>query len=151
MNIGLTPAKSLTLGPLAVPDAYFADFFRGCVDGDGSITTYVDRYNTFKKSTYVYTRLYVSIVSASPRFVEWLRATIRRITGLSGGLTVRRSPRHHDLWCLRFAKAESLTLLRWMYYAPEVPCLRRKRAIADPFLTPRERPLRHGPGRPRVV
>jgi len=48
-SIGLTPAKSLTLGPLAVPDEYFVDFFRGCIDGDGSITTYVDRYNTFKK------------------------------------------------------------------------------------------------------
>ena len=37
LTIGLTPAKSLTLGPLAVPDKYFADFFRGCIDGDGSI------------------------------------------------------------------------------------------------------------------
>ncbi len=33
-EIGLTPAKSLTLGPLAVPDEYFADFFRGCIDGE---------------------------------------------------------------------------------------------------------------------
>jgi hypothetical protein len=150
-SIGLTPAKSLTLGPLAVPDEYFADFFRGCIDGEGSITTYVDRYNTFKKPTYVYTRLYVSIVSASPRFVEWLRTTVRRITGLSGELTVRTSPRHHDLWRLRYAKAESLTLLRFMYYAPDVPCLRRKRDIAAPFLMPREQPSRRGPGRPRVV
>ena len=99
----------------------------------------------------MYTRLYVSIVSASSRFVEWLRTTIRRITGLSGGLTVRKSPRHHDIWCVRYAKAESLTLLRWMYYAPDVACLRRKRDIADLFLTTRERPIRHGPGRPRVV
>ena len=151
LEIGLTPAKSLTLGPLAIPDQYFADFFRGCIDGDGSITTYVDRYNTFKKPTYVYTRLYVSIVSASPRFVEWLRLTVRRLTGLAGELTIRKSPRHHDIWCLRYAKAESLALLRWMYYAPEVPSLRRKRDVADPFLAPRERPTRHGPGRPRVV
>ena len=141
-SIGLTPAKSLTLGPLAVPDEYFADFFRGSIDGDGSITTYLDRYNTFKKPTYVYTRLYVSIVSASPRFVEWLRAAVRRLTGLAGELTVRRSTRHHDIWCLRYAKAESLALLRWMYYAPDVPCMRRKRG---------ERPSRRGPGRPMVV
>ena len=151
LEIGLTPAKSLTLGPLTIPDEYFADFFRGCIDGDGSITTYVDRYNTFKRPTYVYTRLYVSIVSASPRFVEWLRATVRRLTGLAGELTIRKSPRHHDIWCLRYAKAESLALLRWMYYAPDVPSLRRKRDTADPFLTPQERPARHGPGRPRVV
>ncbi len=43
LTIGLTPAKSLTLGPLAVPDKYFADFFRGCIDGDGSILVYIDR------------------------------------------------------------------------------------------------------------
>jgi hypothetical protein len=150
LEIGLTPAKSLTLGPLAIPDDYFADFFRGCIDGDGSIATYTDRYHTFKKPTYVYTRLYVSIVSASPRFVVWLRATVRRLTGLSGELTVRRSVRHHDLWRLRYAKAESLALLRWMYYAPSVPSLRRKRDIACPFLASRPRPFQRGPGRPRV-
>jgi hypothetical protein len=44
-----------------------------------------------------------------------------------------------------------LRLLRWMYYAFEIPCLRRKRDIADPLLTPREQPSRHAPGRPRVV
>jgi hypothetical protein len=27
--------KSVTLGPLNIPDEHFADFFRGCIDGDG--------------------------------------------------------------------------------------------------------------------
>src|SRR5262249_30353533 len=31
-EIGLTPAKRMSLGPLAVPDQCFADFFRGCND-----------------------------------------------------------------------------------------------------------------------
>jgi len=43
LGIGLTPAKSLTLQALAVPDEYFADFFRGCIDGDGSVVRYTDR------------------------------------------------------------------------------------------------------------
>jgi hypothetical protein len=50
-----------------VPDEYFVDFLRSCIDGDGSITTYTDRYNTFKNPQYVYARLYVSLVSASFR------------------------------------------------------------------------------------
>lgn len=79
LDIGLMPAKS-RIGALAVPDEHFRDFFRGCIDGDGSIRTYVDRYNTFKKATYVYTRLYTSLVSASPRFLEWIRATIYTLT-----------------------------------------------------------------------
>ena len=47
-EIGLMPAKSLRLGPLMVPDEWMRDFLRGCIDGDGSIVTYTDRYNTFK-------------------------------------------------------------------------------------------------------
>lgn len=150
-EIGLMPAKSLRLGPLGVPDEWMRDFLRGCIDGDGSIVTYTDRYNVHKKPAYVYTRLFVSVVSASPRFLEWLRAAVRDIRGLSGSLTRRRTRSPNDLWCLRYAKRESLAVLRWIYHSPDVPCLRRKREIADPFLTPRERPARHGPGRPMVV
>src|SRR5215468_5241442 len=43
---------SLTLGAVAVPTSHFADVVRGCIDGDGSIVTYVDRYNAFKKPSY---------------------------------------------------------------------------------------------------
>jgi hypothetical protein len=148
---GLTPAKSLTLGPLAIPDEYFADFLRGCIDGDGSIVTYVDRYNTFKSPAYVYTRLFVSIVSASPRFVEWLQARVRCLRGLSGSLAITRSTARRDMWRLRYAKRESLAVLRWIYYTPDVACLGRKRDIAAPFLPSRDAPRRGGPGRPMVV
>ena len=34
--IGLTPRKSFTIGALKVPDEYFSDFVRGCIDGDGT-------------------------------------------------------------------------------------------------------------------
>jgi hypothetical protein len=150
LDIGLTPAKSLTLGPLAVPDEYFRDFFRGCVDGDGSILTYVDRYNTSKHPSYVYTRLYVSMVSASFLFIDWLRAAIQRLAKLSGDVGLRKSPGRHDIWRLRYAKRESLALLRWIYYAPDVACLARKQQVAAPFLAPRPVPAVRPPGRPMV-
>jgi hypothetical protein len=149
--IGLMPAKSLRLGPLAVPDEWFRDFLRGCIDGDGSILTYIDRYNTTKSPNYIYTRVYVSLVSASPPFIEWLRASLQRLRQLSGDVGVRRSPRHHDVWRLRYAKRESLALLRWMYYAPEVACLQRKRDLAEPFLVRRPSPAGRRPGRPVVL
>jgi len=151
LAIGLTPAKSLTLGPLAIPDEYFRDFVRGCIDGDGSIVTYVDRYNTSKNPAYVYTRLFVSIVTASPRFAEWLRDSMRRLRQVSGSLTVRKHPGRHDMFCVRYAKAESLALLRWVYHGSEVLCLERKRTIAAPFLVVSERPRERRPGRPMVV
>lgn len=151
LELGLMPAKSLRLGPIAIPDVWFRDFVRGCIDGDGSIVTYVDRYNTFKKPEYVYTRLFVSIVSASPRFLEWVRSTVSRLMGLSGSLIVRRCPPHNDIWCLKYAKRESLALLRCIYYDPGVSSLRRKRAIAANFLMPRHPAPRRGPGRPVVI
>jgi hypothetical protein len=93
-DIGLMPAKSLRLGPLQVPDACFPDFVRGCIDGDGSIITYVDRYNTFKSPRYVSTRLYVSLVSASRAFIEWMRTSVTVSSGswAISALVVTRRP-----------------------------------------------------------
>jgi hypothetical protein len=129
--IGLTPAKSLTIGALHVPDRYFADFVRGCIDGDGSIVTYVDRYNVRKNPRYVYDRLFVSLASASAEFLRWIRSTVARVLGPSGHLTVTRAAHRRDMWRLRYGKRESFRLLQWMYYSPDVPALRRKREHAD--------------------
>lgn len=150
-EVGLMPAKSLRLGPLQVPDEWARDFLRGCIDGDGSIVTYTDRYNAFKNSAYVYTRVYLSLVSASPRFVEWLRETLRRVADVSGEVSVRRLSGRNDIWRLRYAKREAFRLLRWMYYSPDVPCLRRKYDIAVPFLVPANPIRARRTGRPMVV
>jgi len=137
LSIGLMPAKSLRLGPLAIPDECFADFVRGCIDGDGSIRTYTDRYNTFKSEKYVYERLFLTIVSASFPFLEWLQQSVARLLGINGALFCDKETtlNHAALWVLKYAKHESIRLLKWMYYAPNVACLARKRDIASPFLT----------------
>jgi hypothetical protein len=88
LRVGLTPAKSRTLGPLAVPDEPYADFFRGCIDGDGSVLVYTDRYHATKNPSYVYERLYVSLVSASRPFLEWIQANTRRLAGVSAPFTI---------------------------------------------------------------
>ena len=150
IRLGLTPAKSLTLGPITVPSEYFADFFRGCIDGDGTILVYTDRYNTAKKSQYVYERLYVSLVSGSRAFVDWLRAELNRLVGVAGDIHERRKPNRAPLWRLRYAKADSIRLIRWMYYSPDVPCLGRKRAKAERFLQPLGHSRRPHVGRPRA-
>jgi hypothetical protein len=149
LAVGLMPAKSLRLGPLAIPDERFADFVRGCIDGDGSILVYADRYHATKKATYVYERLYVSLVSASLPFLEWIRTTVTRLANLRGRLHERRLPGRRPTWTLRYAKAESIEMIRWMYYTPHVPCLARKRVTAERVLTG----LGSGPqgvGRPRA-
>ena len=150
LQIGLTPAKSLTLSPLHVPDEHFADFFRGCIDGDGSILVYTDRYHATTCDRYVYERLYLSIVSASSAFIDWLQATVYRLTHAEGSITVRTRAGAHAAWTLRYSKSESIRLLKWMYDAPDLPCLQRKRATAEMFLAPLGHAAKHRAGRPRV-
>lgn len=135
VGIGLHPAKSLTLGQLAIPDARFPDFFRGCIDGDGSIVAYTDRFHARTNPRYVYRRLYVVLFSASRPFVDWIRATIRRLVGVGGSLATRTTPGRHPISALRYAKRESVRVLTWMYASNAVVCLARKRAVADAFLS----------------
>jgi len=149
LGVGLTPAKSRTIGPLAVPDSVFADFFRGCIDGDGSVLVYIDRYHVPGCSNFVYERLYVSLVSASLQFLDWIRASVNRIVGTVGAIH-RGGPRDRPLWTLRYAKAESIRLIGWMYYSPDVPALGRKRDRATRFLVPLGYASRRSAGRPRV-
>lgn len=149
LGVGLTPAKSRTIGPLAVPDGVFVDFFRGCIDGDGSVLVYIDTYHAARRPHYVYERLYVSLVSASLRFLDWIKASVNRIVGVSGAIH-RGGPRDRPVWTLRYAKAESIRLLGWMYYSPDVPCLVRKRAKATKFLAPLGCAPSRSVGRPRV-
>ena len=42
LSIGLMPNKTKSLGPLQIPDKYFADYLRGFLDGDGFTTSYWD-------------------------------------------------------------------------------------------------------------
>lgn len=149
VGMGLTPAKSLTLGPLAIPDEYFADFLRGCIDGDGCILVYTDRYHTTKDARYVYERLYVSLVSASRPFLEWIQTTVHRLIGVSGTIDTKRERDRRPISRLRYPKAESIRVIGWMYYAPNVPCLARKRVKAERFLSPLGYAVR-STGRPRV-
>ena len=98
VRIGLHPAKSLTLGELAIPDACFADFFRGCIDGDGSILTYTDRYHVSTNPLYVYRRLYVILFSASRPFLDWVRSVIQKIVGVCGSIAMSQIQNHNPVY-----------------------------------------------------
>jgi hypothetical protein len=108
LSVGLTPAKSRTIGPLAVPDEFFADFFRGCVDGDGSVLVCTDRHHAVKRANYVYERLYVSLVSASRRFLEWIQQRVNSAIAVRGAIQPGGGRSQYPIWALRYAKAESI-------------------------------------------
>jgi len=136
LTIGLTPNKTHTLGALTIPDRYFNDFLRGHLDGDGSVTTYKDYYNTRKNPKYIYDRLWLRFISVSEPHITWLRSRVFELTGSQGHLW--KSPlldqTRVPMWVLKFGKKDSIKLLNWMYYNPSVPCLERKRQKAEQFL-----------------
>jgi hypothetical protein len=114
------------------------------------VRVYTDHYHVRRNERYVYERLYVSIVSASRVFIEWLQTTVFRLTGVNGSLTVRCKTGVHPLWRLSYAKATSIRLISWMYYSPTVSCLERKRTRAARFLSPLGCAPTRPAGRPRV-
>lgn len=123
ISLGLTPAKSKTLGPLKIPADYFADFFRGCIDGDGNI-------RIAKHPESQHPQLRIKLCSASPKFLDWVKNEISKNTNTDGGWIEKKK----DIGVLAYAKSDSIKLLNFMYYSKEVSCLKRKYLIAEPFL-----------------
>jgi hypothetical protein len=129
LSVGLTPRKSLTLGPIGVPDAYVIPLVRGLLDGDGSITVFSHRPTLAKYPDYSYERLWVFFLSASRTHIDWLRARLKELIGLDGYVERIVRKKRHDLFRLKYGKRESIILLRLLYADPTAPCLERKRKI----------------------
>lgn len=117
LEIGLMPNKSKKLKNLFIPKRYFYDFLRGHFDGDGSFYSYWDKR---WKSSYMF---YTSFASASRDHVLWLKDQIEDSLNLSGHISKSAESSCHQL---RYAKGESLILLRKMYYNGKSLKLTRK-------------------------
>ncbi len=118
-HVGLTPAKSRTLGRLLIPDTVFPDFLRGCIDGDGSVWITHARGRPL---------LGIQIASGSEPFILWVQQTITQLTGLVGHIYQRP-----HRWDLRFNTRYAVALGEWIYYSSDVPCLSRKRAVWEKY------------------
>jgi hypothetical protein len=117
-SIGFSHNKSKTIGEISIPKKYFFDFLRGHFDGDGTFYSYWDpRW----KSSYMY---YTVFLSASKRHIKWLRSKLLKTLGIKGHIT---GPGRGITYQLKYAKNESLKLLKNMYYDNTVTCLSRKR------------------------
>jgi hypothetical protein len=123
LSLGLTPTKSKTIGPLNIPKEYFADFLRGCIDGDGNIII-------VKHPESQHSQLRVRLSSASPLFLYWVRTKLLRHLRLRGGWIER----NRSVLILIYAKADSIKLLNFIYYKGAKRYLTRKYKVAQPFL-----------------
>lgn len=127
LSIGLTPAKSKTLGPLKIPPQYFFDFLRGSFDGDGCTYSYWDpRW----RSSFMF---YTTFVSASEKHILWLQEEVYKRLKIRGHITGGKE--NVSVFQLKYAKADSLQLLRKMYYSKRLPHLTRKRLKIEKMLS----------------
>ncbi len=129
LSIGLTPRKSLTLGPINVPERYLLPLIRGLLDGDGSIMVFSHKPTPAKYPEYVYEGLWVVFLSASRSHIDWLRDRVKEAVGLTGYVERIVRKKRRDLFRLKYGKRESIILLRLLYADSSAPCLERKRMI----------------------
>ncbi len=117
-GIGLSPAKSKTIGELDIPRRYFFDFVRGYFDGDGCSYSFYD--SVFKNSF----RFYISFASGSEKYIQWLKDRLESFAGIKGSINRKRGTTNVQL---KYAKREAVILAKKMYYHEAVVCLERKR------------------------
>jgi hypothetical protein len=134
LSIGLMPNKSFKLKKIKIPDRFIADFLRGHIDGDGSIITYKDTYNTDKNPDYIYDRLYICFLSGSRKHIIWISEKIKKLLKITVDISISNKKVKKPIWKLRYAKKASQKLLKFIYYRSDLPCLKRKRKIAEKFM-----------------
>lgn len=117
-SVGIIEAKSKTIEKVIVPRKFYFDFLRGVFDGDGSFYSYYDKR---WKSSFMY---YLSFASASKKYIVWIQETNRNYIGVKGCIT---SVKSKSTFRLKYAKKETLEIIKKMYYNDEVISLSRKR------------------------
>jgi hypothetical protein len=134
LAIGLTPAKSLTLGGIDVPDAFLLPVVRGLLDGDGSVVNFVHAPTKRLYPNYRYERLAAQFNSASRPHLEWLRGRLEPILGTRGYVEVTPpKPPKHEFNVLRYGKYASIKLFTLLYPDGSVPRLIRKWEIWERY------------------
>jgi hypothetical protein len=125
MSIGLMPNKSKIIGEIKIPAKYFFDFLRGSFDGDGCTYSYFDpRW----RSSFMF---YTCFVSASPTHIIWLRKEIQKRINIRGHVSLSSKRAFQQL---KYAKADSLKLLRKIYSPRNAKSLSRKRLKIEAML-----------------
>jgi hypothetical protein len=132
-SVGLTPRKSLTLGPICAPERFIIPLARGLMDGDGGIANFIGAPTVATYPDYRYERLIVSFNSASRHHLEWLRARLAVVIQEPGSLNTLRRKNKRDMFRLQYGKYASIRLLRLFYADVGSPRLVRKWQIWNAY------------------
>jgi hypothetical protein len=121
----LKQAKSKTLGDINIPKKYFADFLRGCIDGDGNI-------NITRHPESTHPQLRVRLCSASPNFLIWVKGRIEECFNIKSGWIQSFTKR--TIRELTFGKRDAILIFKHIYYPDVESFLNRKYQLAKPFM-----------------
>jgi hypothetical protein len=76
-------------------------------------------------------QLKVRLASASLPFLNWVKTVLNNEKIATGGSVY--TPKSGNVHTLSFGKVDGGKILKYMYYSNQLPCLMRKRNIADSF------------------
>lgn len=125
LELGLSPAKSLTLKLPNVPDAFLGHFVRGYFDGDGYAYAGLQYRSNRSQPLKVLT---FRLVSGSRSFLHKLKGRIAQVTGISDGALISHG---RNAYVLAYAGKATRLLYKFLYPIDAVPCLLRKKSILD--------------------
>lgn len=123
LKIGLTPNKTKTIQSVDLPNHYFADFFRGVIDGDGN-------YNFHNNTEIIYIRIY----SGSESFLHWLNEMAIEVFNISGGKIHYEKRTIGSRYILYFQSTYDLLRIIEAIYNEEVYSYKGKKRKAEYML-----------------
>lgn len=134
INHGCLPKKTYNVEVPDIPDLYLKDFFRGCIDGDGSLGTYISN-NIVKRVC--------SLISASKKFLLQLQSKLSALniyghiinrgknSNIVNGKLIKATV---DSYCLSFYGINCYKLLKLIYYDNHRLSLTRKYQLAKEII-----------------
>jgi hypothetical protein len=139
---GCVPNKSLTLKFPFIPKEFLPDFIRGCIDGDGCISSC--EYTKTNKNTgkiYKYQKNTVYLCSASRNFLLSLDEILNQqgfshsFCELKQSLSVVNGkcviPTQKFIYRISCGDRSAAKLLQWIYYPDHILSMSRKKKLAE--------------------
>lgn len=133
--------KSLTVTLPNIPTQYFADFIRGCVDGDGSISQCKYEKNKNNK-TYQYTATTCYICGSSKLFMKALSNRLNEFNFKHSFITINQSNStingraiiaKNPIYRISFSGKKAISFLQWCYYPGNKLSMQRKQLLINNF------------------
>lgn len=129
---GCVPRKTLTLRLPTIPDKYFMDFLRGCIDGDGCIQLSNQTKNPLRKNANIY------LCSASKSFITAINAILIARFGLKPsffiaakkGDTSATFAYTKNLYRISLGGSNAYKLIKLLDYEHSDIALQRKKEVA---------------------